>query len=67
MSGHDQRTAMRETVIEPPPGPHAPPEPAQTLPAEAARQGSTPGVVRWVLLCSLALVVVAMIIAFVAS
>ncbi|MDJ0389922.1 hypothetical protein QMO56_17585 [Roseomonas sp. E05] len=57
----------RERAIEPPPGPHAAPMPEKPLDATPARQGRTTGRVRWILLASIALVILAFALAWVLS
>ncbi|MXP62166.1 hypothetical protein E0493_02215 [Roseomonas sp. M0104] len=53
----------RERAIDPPPGPHAAPMPEKPLDATPARQGRTTGHVRWILLISIVLVILAFIVA----
>jgi len=57
----------RERVIEPPVGPHSAPMPEHPVSATEARQGATTGRVRWVLLVSLILVIVAFALAWILS
>lgn len=58
----DDRPA-RERVIEPPPGHHEAPMPEKPISTTKARQGVTFGHMRWVLLISLILVIVAFVMA----
>ncbi|HWL83283.1 MAG TPA: hypothetical protein VNR89_20215 [Roseomonas sp.] len=57
----------RERAIEPPLGPHSAPMPEKPLDATPARQGRTTGRVRWVLLISVVLVILAFAIAWVVA
>lgn len=67
MSDARDDTPARERVIEPPPGHHEAPMPEKPIPTTQARQGVTFGHMRWVLLASLALVIVALIVAALVS
>lgn len=63
MSDTNKDMPARERVIEPPPGPHQAPMPEKPIPTTKVRQGVTFGHMRWVLLASLILVIVAFILA----
>lgn len=64
MSERNPEGPVREQVIEPKPGHHAAPMPARPIDTTAVRQGATTGHMRWVLLTSLVLVVVAFVLAY---
>jgi hypothetical protein len=65
MSDRNPDGPAREQVIEPPAGHHAAPMPERPISTTDVRQGTTVGHVRWVLLISLVLVIVAFILAYV--
>ncbi|MFC4167448.1 hypothetical protein [Teichococcus aestuarii] len=63
MSDTKNDPPARERVIEPPPGHHSAPMPDKPIDTTQARQGVTFGHMRWVLLISLVLVIVAFALA----
>lgn len=67
MMSHSNDRPAREREIEPPVGRHGAPMPEKPIEATQARQGATAGRVRYVLLFSLILVILAFILAYAIS